>query len=262
MGIKKISGLLVWVIAALWFATVQPAYAQYTDKQLYQAYLQRDMDTWKAYIDASDWTKLTDSEKIRLINYEYGYVAVEINETPAGPKARRKASHTEAQRYLDQFIAHLNAAQSILTPARYAMYMSAASAYEFMMDRSKVFSAGLQSFKLCKKAVELDPNDPMPLILKANVDFYAPKSFGGSKKAAMQEFSRAEQMFLQQGNYEYLWNFPAMQLCIAQCYEKTDDLETALKKARAILKANPDFVFLREEYIPGLEAAIKKQKKG
>ena len=49
--------------------------AQYSDKDLYNAYLRRDMDHWKQYLDANAWQTLSLSEKKRYLNYEYGYSA-------------------------------------------------------------------------------------------------------------------------------------------------------------------------------------------
>ena len=52
--------------------------AQYSDKDLYNAYLRRDMDHWKQYLDANAWQDLSLNEKKRYLNYEYGYIAPTI----------------------------------------------------------------------------------------------------------------------------------------------------------------------------------------
>ncbi len=213
-----------------------------TDEQLYMSYMQSDLTLWKQYIDSADWKNMNAEERLRLINYEYGYVPF------IADKKDPTASH-----YLEQYIAHVEEEKANLTPSVYASYMCAAHAYTYLLDKSKLFSSGLQSFRLAKKAVELDPNNSIALVLKGNVYFYAPRAFGGNKEEAMRLFARAERIMQQEGKWRYLWNYPALQLCIAQCYDKLGDTDSAYRKCRAILKEHPNFRFITETYLPELE---------
>lgn len=218
-------------------------FADYTDARLYQAYMERDMATWQHYIDEADWDTLSAAERKRLLNYEYGFVAVAIDS---------KIPHAED--YLTRFRNHVEeefAAQHICE-AHYCMYMSSVHAYDFLLNRSRLFSSGLQSFKLVKKAAQLAPNDPYVLTLKANVDFYAPSAFGGDKEAALKMFTRAKEIFRQTIDYKHIWNYASLSLCIAQCYEKTGEREKAIEECRAILAEMPNFSYVRDEYLPGL----------
>ena len=49
--------------------------AQYTNHQLYQAYLKRDMTIWQQYIASAKWEELNNEEQKQLLNYEYGFAA-------------------------------------------------------------------------------------------------------------------------------------------------------------------------------------------
>ena len=196
-------------------------FAQFTDKQLYEGYLTQDLTSWREYVSTADWENMTAAERTRLINYEYGLVPVEID---------RGSSNSRS--LLDTYKAHIEAHKGTLTSSQYAAYMSAAHAYEYLLDKSSLLSEGLAAFRLATKAVEEDPANPVALSLKGNVDFYAPAIFGGSKKN--------------------LWNYPALQLCIAQCYEKTDRIKKAIAKCEEILREHPDFVYVRDEYLPSL----------
>ena len=215
--------------------------AQYTDERLFADYLRRDLSSWGEYIDATDWNKIDTKERLRLINYEYGWIATAIDSQ--SPKSKE---------YLANFFTHIEQIRPEISQSTYCTYLSAAYAYEFMLDKSKLFSAGLKSFNLCKEAVEHDNTDPIALTLKGNVDFYAPKAFGGNKEKALDYFLKAKKYFKERGNYKYLWNYWSMEMCIAQCYEKTGRLDEAIAQCRAILAQNPDFTYIRDEYLPEL----------
>lgn len=217
-----------------------------TDEELYHSYMQGDLQLWKTYIDQADWEHLSQAERLRLINYEYGYV----------PFLADKKDPT-AGHYLQQYMAHLEEEKERLTPSLYASYMCAAHAYTYLLDKSKLFSSGLQSFRLAKKAVELDSGNPIALLLKGNVYFYSPRAFGGNKEEAMRLFARAEKIMQEQQTWHYLWNYPALQLCIAQCYDKLGEPDKAYRKCLSILQEHPDFRFITDTYLPEL-----RQKKG
>ena len=215
--------------------------AQITDEQLYHAYLSQDLTLWGEYIATADWAKLSASERTRLINYYYGYIPF-----------RHDAKADDCRQLLDNYLRFLESHRAKMTPSEYATYRSSAHAYEYLLDNSKIVSEGLKSFKLAKQAVELDSLNPVALSLKGNVDFYAPKFFGGSKKRAMRAFLRAEKLMHDNAKYKFWWNYPALQLCIAQCYEKEGDIAKAVAECERILREHPDFRYVRDEYLPSL----------
>lgn len=221
----------------------QLCFAQYNDEFLYAAYMKKDMQIWQAYIDQTDWKTINTPEKLRLINYEYGFVANCI-----------QLKQEDAQTYLEQFHAHLEDVYKAnqISEARYYMYLSSVYAYDFMLHPGKLFSSGVRSYKSIKKAYKLAPKDPIVLTLKANVDFYAPPALGGNKESALKDFILAKQLLEQQGDYEHLWNYAALRLCIAQCYEKTGNKQKAIEECRNILQVMPEFSYIKDEYLPHL----------
>ena len=54
--------------------------AQYSNHQLYQAYLDQNVTIWGEYIASANWDSLTVEEKKQLLNYEYGYAAVVLGQ--------------------------------------------------------------------------------------------------------------------------------------------------------------------------------------
>jgi len=225
------------------------AYGQFSDEELYKAYMQSDLTLWGQYIDAQDWSKLSHPERKRLINYEYGYIPVLADEKKMDAAAR----------YLRQYNEHLAAEQQYLSKADYLAYLSASHAYAYLLDKSLILSEGMQSFKVAKQAVEADPKNVIAMTLKGNVDFYAPRLFGGSKQKAMEMFLEAEQIMLQDPQYRYLWNLPAMQLAIAQCYDKLGDTDAAIQQVYKLLRSHPHFSYVKDTYLPELKQKTKKK---
>lgn len=209
------------------------------------------MSLWRTYITNINWEQLDTQERKRLVNYEYGFVATAIDE-----------HDPQAEYFLKRFRTHVEQMYDsrLISEAHYCMYMSSVNAYDFMLNKSRLFSSGLESFKLVKKAAKLAPNDPFVLTLKANVDFYAPSAFGGDKEAALEMFVRAEQLFRQRGNYQYLWNYASLRMCIAQCYDKIGNRQKAIEVCQSILREIPDFTYIRDEYLPDLMASKENKK--
>ena len=54
--------------------------AQYSNHQLYQAYLNQDVSLWGEYIASAQWDSMSVEEQKQLLNYEYGYTAVALGQ--------------------------------------------------------------------------------------------------------------------------------------------------------------------------------------
>ncbi len=216
-------------------------YAQYSDKELYEAYLTSDLSLWQEYINSTDWESLSKEEKKRMLNYQYGFTANVLSQ-----------DKDTAKRHLQLFEEHVNDAAEWLSPSSLACYRSAYAAYKIKLGDWRVFSLAKQTFCYADEAVEIDSLNPLALTLKANVDMYAPKAFGGNKEQALHYFLLAEKQYRERGLTLNNWNFRALQLCIAQCYEKTGDKEQAIAKCYAILAEEPNYEYIRHVYFPKL----------
>lgn len=240
------------VILFLLLFSVCPAMAAdtYSDEYLYNAYLRRDMNAWKQYLDDTPWESCSVAEKKRYLNYEYGFIAPAIdNKQPW------------AEDYLKAFERHVEEMYKArhIPEAHYYMYMSSVCAYDFLLHTGHLFSSGLKAFKHVRKATELAPDDPFVLTLMANVEFYAPSGFGGNKKEALERFQKAQRLFETTMDYKHLWNYASMRLCIAQCYDKTGETEKAVAVCQDILASIPDFEYVRDEYLPDLQRRAAKK---
>lgn len=227
-----------FLIAFLVVAT--RVFAAYSDEVLYKAYLASDLSVWNEYIHHTDWAKLSKTEQMRLINYEYGYVAVAIDK-----------KESDAEQHLMDFENHINAVSN-LPEALKCTYLSSVAAYKINFHKGKLLQYGLQAFRLSNQAVQADSLNPIALTLKANVLFYAPKAVGGDKQLAMKYFKKSEQIYRQTHHTANNWNYRALQLCIAQCLEQLGKKDEAIDKCREILVEEPNFAYIRDTYLPHL----------
>lgn len=230
-------------------------WAQFSDADLFAAYLRNDMTTWKAYIDGSNWDKLSQKEKCRLIGYEYGFVAFQLDEDK---KVKDESKHL-GPKYLEAFRQHVTEMKPYLKESTYDCYWSSVNAYDYLLDAGKLKS-GLAAYKLAKASVEAGPNDPLAHALCGSVLFFAPRIFGGSKPEAHKHFLKAEQLFRAMSKEQRApqeWNYASIEMYLAQSIEKTESVDAAIKKCQEILKEMPDYTYIRDEYLPAL---LKKAK--
>ncbi len=225
------------------------SFAQYSDSELYHAYLQRDLSLWGTYINESTWENLPQSEQERILNYQYGYVANLINEN--------KHNKEYVTQQLELFEQHLQQSTLTLAPATFYAYRSASAAYHISLGSWKVISYGFKSMNDAKKALEIDSLNPLVLALYGNVMRFAPKSLGGDTKVGLQYYLKAEKAFQEKGLTSHNWNYRAVQLFIIQSYEHLKMIPRAIQKCEEILKEEPNYTFIRDIYLPKLKEKNK-----
>lgn len=249
MNLSKDIALIILLSLCVWLPV--RVLAQYTDEILYKAYLTSDVSLWKEYIEATDWDNASNVEKLRLLNYQYGYVAFAVSE-----------ESESAQYHLDLFKQHLSDTHLTIDAAQLACYQSSVAAYEMSFATFRKLMYANQAMVYANEAMRIDSLHPAALTLKANIDMYCPKAFGGNKERALRYFLLAERRFNELHLTTYNWNYRALQLCIAQCYEKIGNKEKAIEKCKSILLEEPDFSYISDIYLPTLRGENTKTKVG
>lgn len=214
-------------------------YAQYSDRELYDAYLRRDMPTWASYIASVDTAQADNTEKLRMLNYLYGYTAYAVS-----------IKQSDARQLLDLFEANLHNMRHLLPEAEYLSYKVSASSYELSLNHWLLAKYSKEIYQDINRAISLSPDDPLVLTMKGNVEFYNPL---GSKQAALLYFQKADSIYHTQDTSPYLWNVRAVQMTLVQCIEKTSGKQEAIRACYEILKEEPNFSFIRDSYLPSLE---------
>ncbi len=180
--------------------------AQYSNHQLYQAYLNQDVSLWGEYIASAQWDSMSVEEQKQLLNYEYGYTAVALGQDTV-----------DATAMLARYEQHLEALKSNLSEARYNAYLTSVYTYKMALDKVHLMSYAKQLFASIKRAAELDSEDAFVMAMMGNVEFYNPF---GSKKKALEYLEKADSLYrLSAVEYEQ-WNHHAVRMTIEQCKEK------------------------------------------
>ena len=201
------------------------------DRHLLDAYLTNDMSVWKSHIDTASLTP-------HLLAYEYGYCAALLD-----------TDKEAAKPYVQRYRKHVEALQHYLPAGYFEMYMSSVYVYELRLHES---FHPVKSLSLAREAVKLAPEDPLALTYCGTTLFYAPKPFG-DKTEALALFLRAEERFRSSQWYNCWWR-PAALMYIAQCYDKQGDSAEAAKRANALLSEYPQYLFIRDTFLPALNA--------
>ena len=201
-------------------------HAQYSNHQLYQAYITRDMSVWEQYIDAAQWEDMTTEERTQLLNYEYGYSAYILG-----------IDTEKAKQCIQHFTTHLEDMKGKLPDERYYAYLSSINSYLLGMDKSQLIRYSKGIFNNIERAMELNDNDPFVLSMQGNVEFYSPF---GSKKKALQYYQKADSLYNAKcADYEQ-WNKRAVQMTVVQCLYKTGKIDEAKALCERYIAEEPE----------------------
>ena len=202
--------------------------AQYSNHQLYQAYITRDMSVWQQYINSADWENLDTEQRKQLLNYEYGYSAYILG-----------INVEEGKQCIQRFASHLEMMKSELPEERYCAYMASVQSYRLAMDKGQLMKYAKIVFSNIQRAMEINPNDPFVLSMQGNVEFYSPF---GSKKEALVYYQKADSLYGVAGADYERWNRRAVQMTYILCLHKLRREEEAKKLCEELLAEEPNNV--------------------
>lgn len=213
--------------------------------KMFQAFLADDMKVWG--VELSSYVKndnLSYQDKFEICNYLYGYVAAILED----------ADKNTVKKWLDVFDALLDDLEKTgKYTSEVCVFRSSVYAYKAKKFSSKMLSAASNCFKELDKAFAADKNCAIAHGLKGNIEFYLPAFMGGSKKDAIVYFSKALELMATDKSSVYRWNWCATSLCLAQAYEKTNQIEKAVAVCKATLRTYPDFKYMRDVYFPSIK---------
>ena len=203
-------------------------YAQYSNCQLYEAYITRDMSVWEHYIDSADWDSLDTEQRKQLLNYEYGFSAYMLG-----------IDVEKGKKLIQRFATHLEAIKGELQEERYCAYLASVYTYQLALNRGQLVKYAKRIFSNIERAMELNPNDPFVLSMQGNVEFYSPF---GSKKTALGYYQKADSLYGIAGADYERWNRRAVQLTYIQCLDKQRRSDEAIALCEKLLAEEPNNV--------------------
>ena len=203
-------------------------HAQYSNHQLYEAYITRDMSVWEQYIDSADWDSLDIEERKQLLNYEYGFSAYMLG-----------IDVEKGKKLIQRFATHLEAIKGELQEERYCAYLASVYTYQLALNRGQLVKYAKRIFSNIERAMELNPNDPFVLSMQGNVEFYSPF---GNKKTALEHYQKADSLYGIAGADYERWNRRAVQLTYIQCLDKQRRSDEAIALCEKLLAEEPNNV--------------------
>lgn len=203
-------------------------YAQYSNCQLYEAYITRDMSVWEHHIDSADWDSLDTEQRKQLLNYEYGFSAYMLG-----------IDVEKGKKLIQRFATHLEAIKGELQEERYCAYLASVYTYQLALNRGQLVKYAKRIFSNIERAMELNPNDPFVLSMQGNVEFYSPF---GNKKTALGYYQKADSLYGIAGADYERWNRRAVQLTYIQCLDKQRRGDEAITLCEKLLAEEPNNV--------------------
>ncbi len=209
------------------------------------------MRNWKSIIDRMDAVKNKNNVfLLELVNYQYGYIAWCIG----------NKKNDEAKYYLE--LAEKNI--SILSRETKNLslvnsYKAAFYGYRIGLNRLSAPFIGPKSIDRANLAIKLDKENPFAYIQYANIQFYMPSVFGGSKNEAVTYYLKAQVLMEKNvSDIKENWNYLSLLTVIAQSYSYLNDYQSSILYLEKILKIEPEFGYVKNELYPQVLNKMKK----
>ena len=216
--------------------------AQYKH-DIYNAYINSNMDAWKTLIDVLELKDdKSDALLLELINYQYGYIGFCIeNDDKKQAKSYLKLAENNLERL----------EKSSFNPSSIHAYKSAFYGFSIGLNKLKAPFVGPKSVEEAKVSMELNPLNPLGFIQYANAQFYMPAVFGGSKTEAVKYYKKAQSIIENSPTMvKHDWNYLNLLVNIAKSYTEMKEYDKADGYYQLILKVEPNFLAVKNELYP------------
>lgn len=240
------------LIFLLIFASIVDLKANYSS-EIYRYYDYNQMKEWKNLIDQIDTVKNKNNSLIlELVNYQYGYIAWCIG----------NKKNDEAEEYLN--LAEKNI--EFLEQEKYNLsmvnaYKSAFYGYRIGLNTWLAPFIGTKSSDCAKLAMKLDENNPYGYIQYANIQFYMPAIFGGSKSDALKYYLKAKKLMEKNSGFiKEDWNYISLLTSIGKVYWAMGDLQTTKVFFEKIMQITSQYDWVKKEMYPQLLKEINTKK--
>ncbi|MCU0462588.1 MAG: hypothetical protein MUF36_11360 [Bacteroidales bacterium] len=219
--------------------------------EIYFAYVNNKMELWKNVIDRMNAVPEKSNDFIlELVNYQYGYIGYCLGYD----------KKNEAKKYLD--LAQKNI--DLLEKRNYRLslvnaYNAAFCGFRIGLNILSVPYNGFRSIDYAETAMGQDTGNYLGYVQYGNIQFYMPKSFGGSKKEGVGYYIKAREILEKDpANLKENWNYLAVLILIGQSYYYLNDYASAKDIYEYILKLEPGFTYVRDELYPQLLNKMKE----
>ena len=219
--------------------------AQEYREELYLAYIHDRMDRWKELMDQMELEYRRSSSPdilYTLLEAEYGYTGWLVEE-------KQKSEAEELLRKAEVHMVRLT--ELGLDDARVYSLKGAFYGFQILLEPARAPKLGRLSMEANDKAMELDQEEPQVWLEKANMEYFRPPVFGGSKRNAVPMYEKAVDLF--ESSPELIRQNWVYMNCLASlgiAYENTRKYSEAGSMYRKILNLEPSFERVKDELYP------------
>lgn len=237
------------ILIAVLLLSLTNAAASYRS-EIYNCYITGNMSDWKTVIDKMASEKSTDPVFIiELVNYQYGYIGWAIGDK----------NEEEARQYLE--LAEKNL-EELDTYSSYNSIVNAYKAafygYRIGLNRLLAPFLGGKSLDCARTAIKQDDRNHLAYVQLGNSEFYMPAAFGGSKKEALEYYTKAQEiMESDTAEIKENWNYLSLLTVIAQAYSYTEEFDKSKLYLDKILAIEPNFAWVKNELYQQLYNKMK-----
>jgi hypothetical protein len=134
--------------------------------------------------------RIADAEKTQALPYYYAAYCTVMTDLTGTDKSR-------ADEIADKAETLITKAESLDKPnSETSVIRSLIATAHMMVDpQNRYMQYGAASSEAIKKAEQLDPSNPRPVLLEGQAKFYTPEAFGGGKEIAKPLFQKALTLF-------------------------------------------------------------------
>ncbi len=214
-------------------------------EEIYEAYVLDEMHRWKAVLDGyAGRSNLSLGDQLEYLEYLYGYIAWCVGND----------RDDEASGHLDEAfeIADYLESKSYSLSNIYA-YKAAFYGYKIGLAPYKAPFYGPKSKSYAQKAIDTDSKNPLAYTQLANMQFYMPPAFGGSKEEAIKYYQIALAFLETEKKTERNWNYLSLLATMGQAYEKIGNLSKAKSVYVKALETDSRFKWVKNELLPNIE---------
>ena len=223
----------------------QASMPEQCQKQVYQAFIAGDIESWEATID-----QLSKKTPYSTMNYDLALLSYGVIGFCIG------AQHTEkAQKHLIKAEEHLKVyLKNHPNSAQGNALMSGILGYKIAFSPMSGMWNGSRSNKFLAKAMKIDDSQPKVWFLKGISLYHTPSSFGGDQKASIEHFAKALSLFHEHKCTDQNWEYLEAYTWLGRAYAATGQTEMARHIFEEILEIAPNFGWVKYSLLPQLKA--------
>lgn len=220
--------------------------------RIYYAYINSEMGNWKTILDRiQNIENPSNFTRYELLEFQYGYIAWCL-----GTKKEK-----EAEGYLEKAWKNLE----YLEQKKYKLssiygYRSAFYGFEIGLNSVSAPYYGPKSVSYAKKAMKVDESDPMGFIQYANIQYYMPSVFGGSKSEAVEYYYKSISKMESAKNSNQNWIYLSLLATTGQALESLGRKKEAKELYEKALRKEPNFLWIKNELLPNLIKTLQYEK--